>query len=169
MQGWKWQFAACGLLTLLAPATAGAQGIGVIPDGVFLDATPAVSADRRYVRLTVNPMFSTVNGFQTFPVPAAVGGGGGGVGFGGGGLGFGGGGLGGGGLANGGGGGLFGPGAAGGPNGPVDYGAAASPFSSSFSQFINTPPATPVPARAKATRGKAAPRPAKRALRGAGR
>jgi type II secretory pathway component GspD/PulD (secretin) len=45
-------------------------------DGVFLEVLPVVSADRRYVRLTMAPFFSQIDGFDTFPVPAAVGGGG---------------------------------------------------------------------------------------------
>jgi hypothetical protein len=45
-------------------------------DGALLNAVPVVSADRRYVRLGVSPFFSTIDGFDTFPVPAAVGGGG---------------------------------------------------------------------------------------------
>ncbi len=45
-------------------------------DGVQLSVLPVVSADRRYVRLTMAPFFSTIDGFDTFPVPAAVGGGG---------------------------------------------------------------------------------------------
>ena len=47
-----------------------------INDGVFLNVTPIVSADRRYVRMTLTPNFTTVEGFATFVVPAAVGGGG---------------------------------------------------------------------------------------------
>jgi hypothetical protein len=77
--------------------------IGFVPDGVILNVTPAVSADRRYVRLSVNPYFNTINGFTTYSSPlAAVGGvgfagmngvmGGGGAGVGGGGAGIGGGG-----------------------------------------------------------------------------
>ncbi len=60
--------------------------VGLIPDGVNLSATPAVSADRRYVRLSLNANFSTINGFSNFPVAGAVGGGGGGGGGGLGGL-----------------------------------------------------------------------------------
>lgn len=45
-------------------------------DGVQLTVMPVVSADRRYVRLTMSPFFSTIDGFDNFPVPAAVGGGG---------------------------------------------------------------------------------------------
>lgn len=48
-----------------------------IPSGATLDVTPAVSADRRYVRLSVNPFFNDVAGFSNFPVAGAVAGGGG--------------------------------------------------------------------------------------------
>jgi general secretion pathway protein D len=41
-----------------------------------LSVTPVVSADRRYVRLSLAPNFQTIDGLQSFPVPAAVGGGG---------------------------------------------------------------------------------------------
>jgi hypothetical protein len=142
MQGLKWMSAAFGLLTFFAPAPAKAQGIGVIPDGVFLGVTPAVTADRRYVRLSVDTNFNTLNGFSTFPVPAAVSGGGG-VAFGaGGGLG---------------GGGLFGPGAMGEPMGPVDYSLATSSFNSAFAQLLDTPEPRPAPARTRAVRGKKTP------------
>ena len=47
-----------------------------LQDGVTLSVTPVVSADRRYVRLSLAPFFQTINGLQSFPVPAAVGGGG---------------------------------------------------------------------------------------------
>lgn len=97
------------LLVFFAPsadaqAVAFAPVIGSAPDGVFLPVTPVVTADRRYVRLSLSPMFFGFDHFDTFIVPAAVGGGGAG-GLGGGGLG----GLGGGGL-----GGLGGGGAGGG-------------------------------------------------------
>jgi general secretion pathway protein D len=59
---------------------AGAVAFQPIPsqinDGVFLFVTPVVSADRRYVRMTLSPMFNTFSGFDTISVPAAVGGGG---------------------------------------------------------------------------------------------
>ena len=84
--------AAFALLALLStPGRAKAQavgfapGVGVLPDGVSLSTTPVVSADRRYVRLSLQPNFQTINGFMNFPVPAAVGGGGFGRGAGGGG------------------------------------------------------------------------------------
>lgn len=89
MRGARDWYAAVGLLGLLGcPGRAEAQAIGFAPqpasisDGVSLSATPAVSADRRYVRLSLGVGFQTVDGFQTFPVPAAVGGGGGGGGLG---------------------------------------------------------------------------------------
>ena len=73
---------ACALAAGRAEAQAvGFQpNVGQIPDGVNLSATPAVSADRRYVRLSLNANFSTINGFSNFPVAGAVGGGGGGLG-----------------------------------------------------------------------------------------
>jgi len=80
--------------------------IGFIPTGQTLTVTPVVSADRRYVRMTLNPFFNALNSISTFNFAGgAVGGGGvtgGGVGLGGGG-GFGVGGGGGGGVAGGGG------------------------------------------------------------------
>jgi hypothetical protein len=103
---------ALGLLVLLGavPSAAKAQAIayipevGFIPTGQTLTVTPAVSADRRYVRLTVDAFFNALNSIQTFSFPGAgVSGGGFGGGFGGGGFGggFGGGGFGGGGLGGG--------------------------------------------------------------------
>ncbi len=83
-----------GFLVLAAGSHARAQavayvpGIGIIPSGQTLTVTPVVSADRRYVRLTVNPFFNALNGFQTFNVYGAVGGGGGAVVGGGGGNGI---------------------------------------------------------------------------------
>ncbi len=50
--------------------------IGQVPDGVTLQVTPVVSADRRYVRMSLAPNFITFIQFDTFTVPAAVGGGG---------------------------------------------------------------------------------------------
>jgi hypothetical protein len=79
-------------------AVAFIPNIGSAPTGETMTVTPAVSADRRYVRLSVNGFFNTVNGFSSFTTPlGAVGGvGSGGGGLGGGGLGGGLGGLGGG-------------------------------------------------------------------------
>lgn len=59
-----------------AGAVAFQPTIGQFPDGVQLFVTPVVSADRRYVRMTLSPVFTTLIDFQNFVVPAAVGGGG---------------------------------------------------------------------------------------------
>ena len=77
----KTGLAALGLGLLLAPSTATAQvafvpNVGVFPNGVTFSTTPVVSADRRYVRLGVNPQFNALEGFNTSLVPAAVTGGG---------------------------------------------------------------------------------------------
>jgi hypothetical protein len=72
-----------GWLVLLAPSAWGQVAfqptIGVIPDGATMSTVPVVTADRRYVRLGVNPSFIGFEGFSTFPVPGAVGGGPGGA------------------------------------------------------------------------------------------
>jgi hypothetical protein len=78
--------AAIPLFLTIASGQANAQGVGftpgisTIPDGVSLNVTPVVSADRRYVRLSLAPQFQTVNGFSNFPIPAAIAGGGNGGG-----------------------------------------------------------------------------------------
>lgn len=59
-----------------AGAVAFQPQISQFPDGVQLFVTPVVSADRRYVRMTLSPVFTTLIDFQNFVVPAAVGGGG---------------------------------------------------------------------------------------------
>ncbi len=97
MRAARSSFVASALLagSLMAHGRAEAQaigfqpGVGTIPDGVSLNVTPVVTADRRYVRLSLNANFSTINGFSNFPVAGAVGGGGvgGGLRGGGGGLG----------------------------------------------------------------------------------
>ncbi|MDB5349687.1 MAG: type secretory pathway, component PulD [Planctomycetota bacterium] len=86
--------ASFGLLAMIATAdpahaqsaVAFAPTIGTIPDGAILNVTPVVSADRRYVRMSLNPQFTGVIRFDNFNIPAAVTGGGG-FGGGGGGLG----------------------------------------------------------------------------------
>jgi type II secretory pathway component GspD/PulD (secretin) len=44
------------------------------PNGVTLNVTPVVSADRRYVRMTLSPFFTAIQSFDQISVPAAVGG-----------------------------------------------------------------------------------------------
>ena len=46
--------------------------VGSFPSGTTLTVTPAVTADRRYVRMSVNPFFNNLLGFDTYSVPAAV-------------------------------------------------------------------------------------------------
>ncbi len=149
--------AVVGMVALLGPgnaargqgAVAFAPSIGTIPDGVTMSVRPVVSADRRYVRLMdLNPTFIDFDRFDTFTIPAAVGGGGnGGLG------GFPGGGIGGGGL--GGGLGLGGGGAGGGFR---SFGAngqgALSGFADSrpLGSFVVADPNPP--ARGKATRSR---------------
>lgn len=43
--------------------------IQVIPDGVQMGVAAVVSADRRYVRLSVSPIFTTITDIETFSVP----------------------------------------------------------------------------------------------------
>jgi hypothetical protein len=83
---------ALGLFTLLGGFQSSAKAqiayvpeVGLIPTGATMTVTPVVSADRRYVRLSVNAFFNDLNGFSTFSFPSgAVGGGNfGGGGFGG--------------------------------------------------------------------------------------
>ena len=71
------------LAAILGPSPARGQGAvafapvpAAIPDGVNLGVTPAVSADRRYVRLSVGIGSQTVTGFSNINVPAAAGNGG---------------------------------------------------------------------------------------------
>src|SRR3954465_2133017 len=47
------------------------------PSGVTLNVTPTVSADRRYVRMGIGVSFTSLLGFDTYSVPAAVSGSGG--------------------------------------------------------------------------------------------
>lgn len=85
--------------------------ITLLPSGAGATVTAVVSADRRYVRITPIPLFSSIASVSTFTFAGGTGGnnGGGGGGFGGGGFGGGGGGFGGGGggFGGGGGGGFF--------------------------------------------------------------
>jgi hypothetical protein len=81
------RFLVAGAALALLASSARAQNavafqpvVGVIPNGPTLGVTPAVSIDRRYVRLGINPQFIAVEGFNTQQVPGAVGGGPGGPG-----------------------------------------------------------------------------------------
>jgi len=115
-----------GQVPNIAPGAVGFSPlVQPFPDGIFLFVNGVVSADRRYVRLSMSPSFMNIIDVQTFTNVNAGGagiGGGGGGGFGGGGFGGGGGagggfgGLGGigGGFGGGGGGGGFGGGGGGG-------------------------------------------------------
>jgi hypothetical protein len=47
-----------------------------LPSGTILDVVPSVSADRRYVRMSLGVSFNNIIGFTNISVPAAVGGGG---------------------------------------------------------------------------------------------
>ena len=63
----------------LTPVTGDASGafqpqVGVVQDGFVLDVEGVISADRRYVTMTVQFDTSTVLGFDTVPVQGAVGG-----------------------------------------------------------------------------------------------
>jgi len=74
-----------GLITLAGSgfcSPARGQAIAFVPivapafTGSTMTVTPVVSPDRRYVRLSVNPSFNVVNGFQSFTSQlGAVGGG----------------------------------------------------------------------------------------------
>lgn len=61
-----------GTATFGQAAVAFTPTIGSAPSGQTMTVTPAVSADRRYVRLSVNPFFNTVNGFSSFTTPLGV-------------------------------------------------------------------------------------------------
>ena len=60
-----------------AGAVAFTPQVGTLPDGVQLSVVPVVSADRRYVRLSLAPQFNTVDSLTTLTFPAAAVGGGG--------------------------------------------------------------------------------------------
>ena len=81
MRGISLAVAVTGLL-LLSASSARSQTVafaaipGQFNDGVSLNVLPVVSADRRYVRMTLNPQFNALTGFDTISVPGAVGGGG---------------------------------------------------------------------------------------------
>lgn len=57
-------------------AIAFSPNIQSLPVGITLNVTPVVTADRRYVRLSLNPTFISDPSFQNFTVAGGVGGGG---------------------------------------------------------------------------------------------
>ena len=77
------QYYVASLTPIIGPAAVAYQpNVSQIPIGPTLMVTPVVSADRRYVRLTLAPFFIALNGFTTYQSGlAAVGG----IGFAGGG------------------------------------------------------------------------------------
>jgi type II secretory pathway component GspD/PulD (secretin) len=70
------QYYVASLTPIIGPAAvAYTPNVSFVPTGVTLTVTPVVSADRRYVRLTLAPFFNALNGFTTYNAPtAAVGG-----------------------------------------------------------------------------------------------
>ena len=60
---------------LFAQGVAFQPVVGSLPSGPILNTTPAVSIDRRYVRLGINAQFIDNAAFSTFVVPGAVSGG----------------------------------------------------------------------------------------------
>ncbi|WP_237170943.1 type II secretion system protein GspD [Paludisphaera borealis] len=69
------QFYVQSLFPVVGPGSvAFVPSIGQLNNGVNLLVTPVVTADRRYVRLSLTPSFTTINNFTTISVPAAVGG-----------------------------------------------------------------------------------------------
>jgi hypothetical protein len=46
--------------------------VGFVPTGATMTVTPVVSADRRYVRLSVNAFFNNLNFFSTFSFPGGA-------------------------------------------------------------------------------------------------
>ena len=70
---------ALGLFTLVGGIQPSAKAqvayipeIGFVPTGATMTVTPAVSADRRYVRLSVNTFFNSLIGFSTFSFPGGA-------------------------------------------------------------------------------------------------
>ncbi|MHB1558193.1 MAG: type II secretion system protein GspD, partial [Isosphaeraceae bacterium] len=70
------QFYVASISPIIGPgAVAYMPQVNAINSGVTLTVTPVVSADRRYVRLTMLPNFTTINGFTTYAAQTgAVGG-----------------------------------------------------------------------------------------------
>ncbi len=64
--GWQMFQAAPGGSPLVVNAVGFAPVVATIPDGVSLSARASVSADRRYVRLGINPVFQSITDVFTF-------------------------------------------------------------------------------------------------------
>ncbi len=61
------QYYVSSIQPIIGPgAVAYTPNVSAINSGVQLQVTPVVSADRRYVRMTLTPTFNTVNGFSTY-------------------------------------------------------------------------------------------------------
>ena len=61
------QYYVASLTPIIGPGSvAYTPNVSAINSGVFLMVTPVVSADRRYVRMTLSPNFNSVNGFTTY-------------------------------------------------------------------------------------------------------
>jgi len=69
------QYYVQSLIPIIGPGSVAFQpSVAALNNGVTLQVTPVVTADRRYVRLSLSPFFQVVNGFTSITVPAAVGG-----------------------------------------------------------------------------------------------
>ena len=61
------QYYVAALTPIIGPgAVAFTPQVAQLPTGSTLTVTPVVSADRRYVRLTLSPFFNSLNGFTTY-------------------------------------------------------------------------------------------------------
>ena len=61
------QYYVAGLTPIIGPGSvAYTPQVAALPTGSTLTVTPVVSADRRYVRLTLSPFFNSLNGFTTY-------------------------------------------------------------------------------------------------------
>jgi type II secretory pathway component GspD/PulD (secretin) len=61
------QYYVSSLTPIIGPGSvAYTPNVSAINSGVMLNVTPVVSADRRYVRMTLTPIFNSVNGFTTY-------------------------------------------------------------------------------------------------------
>jgi type II secretory pathway component GspD/PulD (secretin) len=75
LQNGQLQYFVASLFPVVGPGSvAFVPQVQPLQNGVFLMVTPVVTADRRYVRLSLTPTFTTINNFTTITVPAAVGG-----------------------------------------------------------------------------------------------